>query len=77
MFGIGATAMPYLGFSLRAVDPNKPFLSPTGYRSFLGTSVPPESGMTPEVFVQRVIKAHVATELRGKLVPINPTYFKR
>lgn len=46
MFGIGATAMPYLGFSVRAVDTSKPFLSSTGYRSFLGVSVSSEQGMT-------------------------------
>lgn len=74
MFGIGATAMPYLGFSLRAVDPSKPFLSETGYRSFLGCTVPPKAGMTPEHFVQRVMEAYVATELRGKLLHINPRW---
>lgn len=76
MFGIGATAMPYLGFSVRAVDNSKPFLSTTGYRSFLGVLVAPEQGMTPEVFVQRVIETHVAQELRGKLLRIDPDYFK-
>ena len=72
MFGIGATALPYLGFSTRAVDSSKPFLSSTGYRSFLGCSVEPEMGMTPEGFAQRIIEAHVEQDLRGKLVRIDP-----
>ena len=77
MFGIGATAMPYLGFSVRAVGNQRRFLSTTGYRSFLGVSVPPEIGMTTGRFVQRVIEAHVERELRGRLVRIDPDYFKR
>lgn len=74
MFGIGATAMPFLGFSVRAVRRDKPFLSDTGYRSFLGVTVTPERGMTTEDFAQRVIEAFVETELRGKLVEIDPKW---
>lgn len=74
MFGIGATAMPYLGFSVRAVDASKPFLSSTGYRSFLGCTVAPECGMTPEGFVHRILETYIAQELRGKLVPIMPKH---
>lgn len=77
MFGIGATAMTYLGFSVRAVNADKPFLSATGYRSFLGVSITPERGMTPKGFVQRVIETHVETELRGRLLRIDPDFFKR
>ena len=74
MFGIGATAMPYLGFSVRAVDTETPFLSETGYRSFLGVTVPSEKGMTVDVFVRRVIEAHVQQELKGKLLRIDPQW---
>lgn len=74
MFGIGATAMPYLGFSVRAVDLSKPFLSETGYRSFLGVSVAPEAGMTTADFVCRVVEIHVAEELKGKLLHIAPQF---
>ncbi|WP_299587710.1 hypothetical protein [uncultured Tateyamaria sp.] len=74
MFGIGATAMPYVGFSVRATDHTKPFLSETGYRSFLGCSVPPEPRMTPEGFVKRVIEAYVANELNGQLRQVNPRW---
>ena len=74
MFGIGATAMPYLGFFVRAVDCNKPFLSETGYRSFLGVSVEPALGMTLADFVRRVVELHVANELRGKLLNVAVQY---
>ncbi|WP_227271258.1 hypothetical protein [Roseobacter weihaiensis] len=70
MFGIGATAMPYAGFSDRAKDKAAPFFSDTGYRSFLGASVPPEQGMTPEGFVRRAIESHVETVLRGRLLAV-------
>lgn len=75
MFSIGATSMPYLGFSARATDPSKPFLSETGYRSFLGVTVSPEDGMTTERFVQRVVTAYVDTKLNGKLLRVDPNYF--
>lgn len=77
MFGIGATAMPYLGFSVRAVDRTKPFLSETGYRSFLGASVAPEVGMTTAAFVRRVVELHVAHELNGKLLSIGDQFWER
>lgn len=77
MFSIGATSMTYLGFSVRAIENDSPFLSNTGYRSFLGASVPPETGMTPIDFVRHVIEAHVEQVLHGKLVRIDPEYFKR
>lgn len=74
MFGIGATAMPYLGFSVRAVDPNRPFLSETGYRSFLGCTVPAECGMTTEGFVRRILESFVTRDLRGKLLRVDPKW---
>ena len=74
IFGIGATAMPYLGFSVRAVDLDKPFLSSTGYRSFLGVSIPPESNMDVEAFVRRVVEIHVKNELNNRLVSIAQQY---
>lgn len=77
MFGIGATAMPYLGFSVRAVDCTEPFLSETGYRSFLGVSVVPEMGMATADFVCRVVELHVATELKGKLLSVAVQYRER
>ena len=74
MFGIGACHMPYCSFSVRAVHHDKPFLSSTGYRSFLGVSVEPELGMDTEHFVHRVVEIHVERELGNKLVSIAPQY---
>lgn len=65
MFGIGGCHMPFLGFEAYAADPSAPFISHTGYRSFLGCAVPPEQGMTPDRFAERVIEAHIANHLRG------------
>lgn len=70
MFGICATAMPYLGFEIRAVNRSQPFISGTSYCSFLGCSVPAEDDMTPKDFALRVISHHVETELKGKLIKI-------
>lgn len=74
MFGIGATAMPFLGFSVRCVDPAKPFLSETGYRSFLGCTVDPWEGMTTADFVRRVVETYVQRDLNGRLVRIAARY---
>ena len=74
IFGIGATAMPYLSFELRAVDNDKLFLSETGYRSFLGVSLEPRPGRTTEDFMRGVVELHVARELNGRLVEIAPRW---
>jgi len=74
MFGIGASSVPYLGFEIRAVDKSKPFLSNTGYRSFLGCSVEAETGLTVDTFVTRVLTQHIEAELRGKLVAISTQF---
>lgn len=74
MFGIGATAMTYLGFEVRAIEANKPFLSSTGYRSFLGCSVAPEAGLSVRGFVERVLEHYVTHDLRGRLVPIGAQF---
>ena len=47
-----------------------PYLSPTGYRSFLGLHGEPAPGLQPDEFCRRVIEAYVERELTGKLVPI-------
>lgn len=74
MFGIGGCSMPYAGFEIRAVDRAQPFLSATGYRSFLGASVSFEPGMTPDMFVRRVLEHYLDTELGGKFIPVSPEY---
>jgi hypothetical protein len=77
LFGIGARFMPWHGFSAHAVEWDKPFLSETGYRSFLGLSGELHPGMTPDTFVREVIVAHVRRELKGKLLRIKPEYRAR
>lgn len=70
LFGIGAGWGFWSGFSARAVHWDKPFLSETGYRSFLGIHADPAPGLTPNSFTAKVIEAHIARELRGKPVRI-------
>jgi hypothetical protein len=70
MFGIGARFGDWLGFEARALHPDQPFLSGTGYRSFLGVSMPRETGVTPTDFARRIIEAFVSHELRGRLVRV-------
>jgi len=49
----------WLGFSARAVEFDKPFLSETGYRSFIAISGELEAGFTPDRFAGEVISAYV------------------
>lgn len=76
MFGIGSGIGFWPGFSAHAVDGDMPFLSETGYRSFLGLHADPVPGLLPDEFVGKVIWAHVKSELKGKLVRIKPQYRK-
>lgn len=55
MFGIGARFMPWMNFSANAVDWDKPFLSETGYRSFMGLHAALVPGLTPDAFAREVI----------------------
>lgn len=77
IFGIGAPFMPWHGFSAHAIEWDKPFLSETGYHSFLGLSGSLYPGMTPDAFVGEVVTAHVRRELKGKLLRIKPEYRAR
>lgn len=70
VFGIGSGFSFWPGFAARAVDPHRPFLSPTGYRSFLGIHAEAQPGLTPGDFVSRVIEAYVERELTGRLVAV-------
>lgn len=74
MFGIGATSMYWPGFSAYALDRDKPFLSETGYRSFLGIAADAVPGFTPERFCISVIERHVERELKGRLLKIAPRW---
>lgn len=74
MFGIGATATYWPGFSAHAVDRSKPFLSETGYRSFLGIAASAAPGLTTETFCILVIERHIARALRGRFLKIALQY---
>lgn len=70
LFGIGARSMPWPGFSAHVVERDRPFLSETGYRSFLGIQAEPTSGLTPDTFAEAVIRNHVRHALRGRLLAV-------
>lgn len=72
MFGITSRICYWPGFGAYAVDQDRPFLSETGYRSFLGIHADPEPGLTTEEFARKVIAIYVAQELKGKLCVIMP-----
>lgn len=74
VFGIGALYSPWMNFSANAADWDKPFLSETGYRSFLGVHAELVPGMTPDRFAAEVIGAHVRKNLKGRLVQIKERY---
>lgn len=77
IFGTGSCAFYWPGFSARAVAFDRPFLSPTGYRSFLGVQGDPVPGLSPDEFTRRVIESYIANDLKGRLVPIEPKYRQR
>lgn len=74
LFGIAAASNPCVGFSAHAVDWAKPFLSETGYRSFLGASADLQPGWTPEDYCRAVVAAYVRRELKGRLPLTQPEY---
>jgi len=74
MFGIGSGFSFWPGFATHAVDYSRPFLSPTGYRSFLGIHANPQPSLTPDALTREVIAAYVERELKGKLMTIAARY---
>ena len=67
----------YASFNAHAVDPDRPFLSETGYRSFITYGPGGRPGLTVDAYAQRCIEQHVRGELRGRLLPIAPRYRRR
>src|SRR5690606_21844013 len=65
-----------IGFSAHTVSTDAPFISETGYRSFLLTHRSDVTGGCEPVsdFVRAVIENHIETELKGRLVPIKAAY---
>ena len=77
IFATGSHAMFWLAFSAHAVDYDKPFISETGYRSFIGVFAPPEPGVTPEDFAKGVIRGYLKREHKGKPYKIEQGYVER
>jgi hypothetical protein len=74
IYGLGSFHMAWPGFAAHAVDFEKPFLSETGYRSFLAIGGDLRAGFTPDSFAHEIIAAHVKRHLGGKLLAIGPKY---
>ena len=74
LFGIGAPYGSWLNFAAHAVDWDRPFLSPTGYRSFLGLRAELVPGLTPDAFAAAVITAHIGKMPKGRPVAIEARY---
>lgn len=55
IFGIGGAHCYWPGFSAHAVDKTKPFISETGYRSFLGVGMEPKAETSVRSFVRALI----------------------
>ena len=70
IFGIGSSIMFWPGFAVHATELDRPFLSETGYRSFLGISAEPAPSILPQEFVEKVVASFVQNQLKGKLLPI-------
>ncbi|GGC12651.1 hypothetical protein GCM10011494_34360 [Novosphingobium endophyticum] len=77
IFGIGSSVGFWPGFAAHAVELDKPFLSSTGYRSFLGIHADPQAELSPDEFAAKVVGGYVARELGGKLVTIDQRYRER
>jgi hypothetical protein len=77
MLGIGGSSMIWMGFYAHAVDFEKPFLSDTGFRSFLGLQASLVPGMTPDTVATEVIRGYVEKERKGKLTMIEAGYAER
>jgi hypothetical protein len=67
----------WLNFGAHAVDYQKPSISETGYRSFVGCHADPIPGITPDEFARRMIDAYVKQECKGKLKKIERSYVER
>ena len=77
MFGIGSGVSFWPGFSAHAVHYDRPFVSPTGYRSFLGLYADPVPGLLPDEFTGKVIASYIERELTGGPVAIDKRYRER
>jgi hypothetical protein len=76
MFGI-AHCTVWGGFAAHAIDWDKPFISETGYRSFLGVGGDLAPEITPDAFAEAIIAEHIRRHMKGKLVAIDPKHRER
>ena len=60
----------WLGFDAHAIDRDQPFLSESGFRSFLSVGAEVWPNITVDLFCRGIIDAHVRDVLKGKLVAI-------
>jgi hypothetical protein len=77
MFGAGTGSMFWPGFGAHAVDYQRPFISETGYRSFIGCQADVVAGITPDEFARETIEAHILRDCKGKLRKIDRSYVER
>ena len=64
-------------FDAHAVNPDLPFISETGYRSFLGFCAEMPPGTTPDVLAREMIQAFIDKDCKGKLKKIERSYVER
>lgn len=77
IFGLASNTYHWLGFEAYAVAWDKPFLSETGYRSFIAVGGELEPGFTPDTMAAAIIAEHVKRELKGRLVAIKSDHRAR
>jgi hypothetical protein len=70
MLGIGRLCSIWPGFDATVVEPDNPFISETGFRSFIGDQVKLVPVLTPDMFAREVIASYIKGECRGKLRPV-------
>jgi hypothetical protein len=74
MLGAGRLRSNWPGFDATVVEPDKPFLSETGYRSFIGVHAKLVPGLTTDAFAREVIASYIKAECKGRLRPVKPEY---
>lgn len=77
LFGIGTFMSSAPGFKAHAVEYDKPFLSETGFRSFIGYRPDIEPGMTPDIAARDMIRAYITRDYKGKPLRIERSYLER
>ncbi len=74
VFSIGSSSCFWPGFAAHAVEFHRPFISETGYRSFLGIYAESTPGIAPNFYARAVIETHIETHRKGRLLRIEPRY---